>query len=505
MNLASSCRMKEIDRISIEERGFGDLILMENAGIRILEAALSAVDFGDEARVVCFAGSGNNGGDALVIARQLFSMSGNPVTVVISKEEGSAAFEFHLKLCRNLGIRVIIAAGDGRSENKIAEAAAAADIIFDGIAGTGINGALRGRAASLTELINKSSAVKISIDVPSGIGEAYPEDAPAVRADYTLTVGLPKRCLYLPRARACCGIIRRVRIGFPPDVLNAAGLEPDGCEWHLITDDDISRLMPVSSPDDYKNSRGHLAVFAGSPGTTGAASLCAEAALRTRAGLVSLFAGPESFPILAAKHSAVMVKPEPESETGNGRRLPELSIYDAAAAGPGWGTGAERREQLDIIINESRGVLDADAINILAAKAADEGLHPNLSGRWIITPHAGEFKRMFPALDAASPYEAVPAAAEQINAVVLLKGVTTFIAAPDGRTAVLDGCFPRLGTAGSGDVLCGIIGGYAASGMDLFNAAVLGAAIHLRAGVCCGEMREWFTADELLEYIGRSN
>ena len=488
--------MTEIDRISINERGFGGLILMENAGIRILEQASALPCFEPHLPVVCCSGSGNNGGDALVIARQIFSRFDNPVTVVILKEEGSDAYNFNLNLCRSLGIPVLLYGDAGA-------VISGAGIIFDGIAGTGINGALRGPAAALTEAVNGSSGIRFAVDLPSGTGESYREGYPAVRADYTFTVGLPKRTLYLPRVRPFCGEIRTVDIGFPQDLTAACGAEPDGRDWHLITDEDIHRLMPVLAPDDYKNSRGHLAVFAGSKGTAGAASLCAEAASRTAAGLVSLFADEECRTEIAPRHKAVMVKPFKGAGGITG-----LEGFQAAAVGPGW--GFEGREQALLkVIEGSRGVLDADALTILASRIKSSGEYPDLKGRWVLTPHPGEFRRLFPDLDPENdPYSAVPAAAERLNAVVLLKGVTSFIAAPVGRAgvkrqAVLDGNCPALGTAGSGDLLCGIIGGYAASGIDVFDAAVLGAAVHLRAGRSCGDENLWFNADMLLDRIGR--
>ncbi|MDC7228605.1 MAG: NAD(P)H-hydrate epimerase [Spirochaetales bacterium] len=498
MNIVSSFRMKEIDRISIEERGFGNLLLMENAGIRILEAALNDIDF-NKKTVVCAAGSGNNGGDSLVIARQLYSQYNIPVSVIICKDKGSEAFEFHLKLCKNLGID-IFNAGSNADSSSIKNLLANSDIVFDGISGTGISGALRGTAAELTKLINSFELTCLAIDLPSGTGESFRAEYPALRADYTYTVGLPKRSLYLPSAREYCGDIRRVRIGFPGDLTDAVGAEPDGRDWRLINKDDIQRLSPKPGIGDYKNSRGHLAVFAGSPGTSGAASLCAEAGLRSSAGLVSLFADEDTYPVLAGRHKAVMIKPEPDGDSN----LPDLSKYQAAAAGPGWGLTEKRSAQLRRIITESRGVLDADALTLLAALSVQEPDSMDLGCRWVLTSHAGEFRRLIPGIEPLeNPYAAVPAAAEKYNAVVLLKGSVSFIAAPDGRSAVLDGCYPRLGTAGSGDLLCGIIAGYAASGMDLFDAAVLGAAVHLNAARLCGVQRRWFTADELIDYIGR--
>ena len=481
--------MKEIDRISIEERGFGGLILMENAGIRILETAQSSTDFAGRS-VVCAAGSGNNGGDALVIARQIFSGLSNPVSIIIISEEGTPAYNFNLNLCRNLGIR-IINADDRTAESELNTAG----IIFDGLSGTGIKGGLREPAAGLAGLINSSNAFIISIDVPSGLGDAFENGFLSVKADLTLTVGLPKRCLYLPAARSRCGDIKNVGIGFPDDVKNNCELEPDGRCWRLICSDEIDRLMPVLQPGDYKNSRGHLAVFAGSPGTTGAASLCAEAAIRTGAGLVSLIADEDIYPILAAKHNAVMVKPRAADE-----KLPDLKFYNAIAAGPGWGR-KNRGPLLMHLLKNGRGVLDADGINELAATDGG-GKRLDLGGRWVLTPHPGEFRRLFPDTDCMkNPYEAAVNASETLNCVILLKGPVSYVAAPDGRCAVLDGVYPKLGTAGSGDLLCGLIGGYIACGMDIFDAAVLGASVHLRAGRRCGSCREWFSSEDLLEFL----
>ena len=492
MNIVSSSRMKEIDRLAIEEWGFGDLLLMENAGIRILEKAEELYMPEDELPVVCVAGGGNNGGDALVIARQVFSRRKNPVSILIVKNEGSPSYNFHLNICRNLGITIL-----KYPEDDINKAVGQAGLIFDGLSGTGINGALREPLPGLIESLNKSDAKKIAIDVPSGIGDSFRKGYPAIQADCTLTVGLPLRCLYLPEARSFCGNIHTVRIGFPEQLKNQRGTEADGIDCELITDDYISRLMPELKPHDYKNSRGHLAVFAGSKGTSGAAVLCSSAALRTSAGLVSLFTDEEIYTAAASSLASVMVK----SIGKNGKqKLPDLSTYTASAVGPGWGI-SNRNEMLKTILEGSRGILDADGLNVLS-EMIKSGYSPNLGRNWVLTPHPGEFRRLFEDLDwKSNPYSAAVKAAERLNCVIMLKGHVSYIAEPGGRCAVLDGCYPRLGTGGSGDVLAGIIGGYAASGLDVFDAAVLGAAVHLRAGKRCGSGREWFSSEDLLSYL----
>ena len=171
------------------------------------------------------------------------------------------------------------------------------------------------------------------------------------------------------------------------------------------------------------------------------------------------------------------------------------------AVGPGWGTEG-RDGTLEAVLKDGRGVLDADGINVLAGMVSRSGKYPDLGGRWLLTPHAGEFRRLFPGADPlAAPYSAVPAASEQLNAVILLKGAVSFIAAPDGRAAVIDGVCPKLGTAGSGDVLCGLAAGYMTAIDDPFEAAVLAALVHLRAGRRCAEALSWFSADDLLNYL----
>ncbi len=491
MKIVSSSRMQEIDRESINEFGFGDLILMENAGIKILEESLKLPQFTQNIPVISIAGSGNNGGDALVIARHIFSERPNPVTVILKSASGSPAFEKQYQICIKLGIEIV------EFPSEQADALLSGNcIIFDGLTGTGLKSALHESAAGLCERINSSPGTVIAIDIPSGIGEQYCGTWPAVKADLTVTVGLPKRALYLPACRTFCGVIRSVQIGFPEQVINSDIPDEDGLYISLTDEKDIERLMPVLKADSYKNSRGHLAVLGGSEGTLGAASLCAEAAARTSTGLVSLFIDERYYPVLAAKHNSVMVKVL-DSETAADR----VASLAASAVGPGWGAGDERKKLLLELLGISRGVLDADAITILAQMKKSGEKLPDLGNRWVLTPHQGEFKRLFPELNPEHTYTSVYAAAAELNTVVLLKGHVSMIAAPDGRITVIDGLFPQLGTAGSGDILCGIIGGYCASGMNCYDAAVLGALVHLRAGKRCATEHEWFPADMILQYI----
>ncbi|MDC7124845.1 MAG: NAD(P)H-hydrate dehydratase [Spirochaetales bacterium] len=493
MRVSSSLKMQEIDRISIEEKGFGNLLLMENAGIRLLEESLKYITI-ENKRIVCIAGAGNNGGDSLVVARQIFSRYKADVNIIILSEKGTEAFNFNLNLCRNLGLNIVNIKENELDASSLIDSA---DLIFDGISGTGIKGALRGAALDTVNLVNTSHAIKLSIDVPSGIGDSFENGFSAVQADFTFTIGLPKRCLFIPYTRRFCGKIKTIKIGFPEELLNDKFLEPDGVDWILADFDLINEFTPLLNLTDYKNKRGHLAVFAGSHGTTGAAVLCADASIRTSAGLVSLFVDEDIYQICAEKTcSSIMVN------TADDNKVSATEKYNAVVIGPGWGEAESRKSLLLKLIKDSRGVLDADALNLLSVLINKENLKINLQNKWVITPHPGEFKRLFPDLDPINqPFESVTKAAEILNCVVLLKGSVSFISSPDKEGYVVDGVFPKLGTAGSGDLLCGIIGGYMATGLEPFKAAVLGALIHLRSAQRCSSEHEWFSSEDLLSYI----
>jgi NAD(P)H-hydrate epimerase len=380
-----------------------------------------------------------------------------------------------------------------------------ADVVFDGVAGTGIKGGLRSPLSDMVEAINASTAFTVAVDVPSGVSDDFEPDSPLVLADLTLTMGLPKRCMYLPKARAACGSIRRIALGFPP-ALTESGELPG----RLLEETDIGKLVPALSPDAYKHRRGVLAVFAGARGTSGAAVLAATAAARSSAGMVRLFADSQVYPVLASQCRSVMVA-ERESE------LPSLEGHDALLVGPGWGRGEDRLNDLRALVESGLpGVLDADGINLLAemlasgqtgasgGAGASEGGAGTLGGRWVLTPHAGELARLTgdtakKILDA--PFEATAETARRLNAVVMLKSHVTVIAAPDGRYAVVDGLNPSMGTGGTGDVLAGIIGGFLARGVAPYEAACAGAALHDVVGKRCAVERGHFLAEDLLDFL----
>ena len=319
----------------IDDRAQGDwslpgAVLMENAGANGYAAVRAHLWGGASARgpLVFVAGRGNNGGDAFVMARHAHVAGADEVVVALAGGEprGGGATAANLAACRALQIP-IVAGGAARA------ALQRAAWIFDGITGTGLRSSLAPPLAAVVEQINAASGSVVAIDVPSGLRDGY-AGGPLVRAAATVTMGLPKRCLYLPRVRTAVGEILVVAVGFPPALLTDPAI---GC--HLLTGDLLPRLLPAAAPDAHKGTRGHVAVFAGAPGTTGAAHLAGGAAARSGAGLVTLYADRETYALLAPAARSTMCRPL----AATGRRRPGGTAGPSPGAAGGAGLGAECR------------------------------------------------------------------------------------------------------------------------------------------------------------------
>jgi NAD(P)H-hydrate epimerase len=344
--------------------------------------------------------------------------------------------------------------------------------------------------------MNASAGRRVAIDVPSGLGAGFRGGWPVVHAECTLTMGLPKSCLYLPRGRAHCGRILVVEPGFPRPLLQDPEIR---CE--LIDDGTFEAILGPLPVEAHKGDRGRLAVFAGAPGTTGAAWLASHAAARARVGLVSLFADPVTLPLVAPSCRSVMAKPWDTADP----RCFDASRYDALLVGPGWGLGEDRARWLGLLAATSLpGVLDADGITLLARLGGTA--RPRLGGRWVLTPHPGEFARLagVPTEELLDdPMPRVLAAARDLEAVVVLKGHVTFAAEPSGGSWVLDGCNPALATAGSGDVLAGLVAAGLAGGLPAADAARFGVSLHARLGAVARREAGWFIAEDLVPLASR--
>ncbi len=411
--------------------------------------------------VLC--GPGGNGGDGYVVARRL-AQAGWPVWVARSADPkpGTTAAE-HRALwtgeLRPLDVRAL-------------EGAA---LVVDALYGTGLSRPLPADASRVLRAVRQAGVPVCALDAPSGVDADTGAVQEAVAsAALTVTFGALSPAHALQPARARCGAVELVDIGLPPAA--------DVNLW-LNTPELWEARFPWPAVDAHKVQRGQLVVVSGGASATGAARLAARAGLRVGAGLVTVLSPYDALAVNAAALEAVMVRPfDTDAE------LVDLAEEaDCAVIGPGAGVDEETAANLLALAQTGAAlVVDADALTVFREDA--EALFSVLDRDDVLTPHPGEFERVFPGLlkQAPSRVEAARRAAVLAGAVVLLKGSDTVIAAPDGRAAICMNRAPWLATAGSGDVLAGLIGGLLAQGMESFEAACCGAWIHAEAGAGFG-------------------
>ena len=490
MKIVDSRKMAEIDRKTIEEYSIPSNLLMENAGFRVWSAFLR--DFGEyekDSIMVFAAGKGNNGGDACVMARQAYTDGFKQISILSWGTDLDSDGTGQKKYCSNLGIPLVQWETD---REKAEELASGASVIFDGLTGTGLKGRARGGLEEVIQVFNRSKGRKIAVDIPSGLGDEYRKGYPAVKAEVTYTIGLPLISLYLPEGRDFCGRIEVVPICFPKIETENPELPGELINWK-----EVGNLLPVPGKTSWKGPRGHLHIYAGSRGTTGAAMLSSTAAARSLAGLVTLHIDSRVYEAAAGSYGSVMVRPWKIAE-------PAGEIAGPFLVGPGWGLDmiGKRKEWLKNILEgtDTRGVLDADGLTVFGR---GEDLKP-LGGRWIFTPHPGEFSRLtgFSVEEIMEdPMSIVLEYAEKTEVILVLKSHVIYLGFPDGRFRIIDGMNPAMGTGGSGDVLSGIIAGLLTAGAEPENAATAGVCLHQEAGRRARKRFGWFISEDILPLI----
>jgi ADP-dependent NAD(P)H-hydrate dehydratase / NAD(P)H-hydrate epimerase len=466
-------QMGEADRLAIAG-GVPGIELMENAG-RAIADAVSRRWAPQPAVVLC--GPGNNGGDGFVAAR-LLAERGWPARVAL------------LGTVEALRGDAALAAGrwHGAVEPLQPSALDGAALAVDGIFGAGLARPVEGVARAVIEAIDDRRLPVVAIDVPSGVDGATGEvRGIAPRAALTVTFFRKKPGHLLLPGRSYCGDTVLAQIGIPDAVLDrvapdTAANKPD---WWL-------GAFPWPTLGSHKYSRGH-AIVAGGAVMTGAARLAARAAARLGAGLVTVAAPQGAFPIYAAALTGVIVQPIAGLE--DFRALLADPRRNAALIGPGATVGDETQDKtLAILAAGKRTVLDADALTSFSDNP--ETLFSAIRSPCVMTPHDGEFSRLFDT--AGSKPERARRAARQSGAVILLKGADTVIAAPDGRVAINANAPPQLATAGSGDVLAGMVLGLLAQGMEPFAAAAAAVWIH---GAAASRFGPGLISEDLLELV----
>jgi hydroxyethylthiazole kinase-like uncharacterized protein yjeF len=360
-------------------------------------------------------------------------------------------------------------------------------LIIDALFGAGLSRQVGGEPHEMIEAINATGAPVLAVDLPSGVsGTSAAIMGTAVRATETVTFFRKKPAHLLLPGRLHCGRVRVADIGIDARVLEE--IRPQTFE---NTPQVWRKSFPVPRTEGHKYARGHALVLSGELASTGAARMSARAALRAGAGLVTLASPRDALAVNAAALTAVMVRvvdnPVQFAELFNDKR------FNACVIGPGAGVGARTIDFVHTALSARRHlVLDADALTSFAGapERLFESIKVSSDPQVVLTPHEGEFPRLFSDISNKNPgrskLDRVRAAAERSGAVVLLKGPDTTVAAPDGRAVIAANAPPWLATAGSGDVLAGIIAGLMAQGVDAFNAASMGVWMHGEAACQAG-------------------
>jgi NAD(P)H-hydrate epimerase len=483
IRLATAEAMRQADRRVTERYGVPSLVLMENAGRGAADAIERRFGPAGGRRVVVVAGKGNNGGDGLVVARHLAGRGARVHVWLVGRAadvRGDAAA--NLEAVRRAGLPLAEAA-DSAGLADLPSALADADLVVDALLGTGVSGRATGATADAIEVLNGAGRPVCALDLPSGLSADHGRLlGPAVRAQVTVTFGLPKLALFLHPAAAYAGDVELVDLGVP-----RAWLE-EGLDVGLLEAEDAAALLPRRPADSHKGHSGHLLVVAGSLGKTGAAVLAALGALRGGAGLVTCAVPASQQPIVAAHLAEAMTEPLPETEAQTlsakaiDRVLELAGRMDAVALGPGAGLEPETQAALrDLVLAVDRPmVVDADALTALTGQL---GRLRDARGPRLLTPHPGEAGRLLgrSAADVqADRIGSARALAEASGAWVVLKGAGTLVASPgasDVAVVVNPTGNPGMATGGMGDVLTGVAGSLLVQGLG--PEAALRAAVYL--------------------------
>ena len=436
--------------------------LMQRAAAALAARCARLVEGPYGARVAVLVGAGDNGGDALYAGARLARRGARVDAVLVSPERAHAQ-----------GLAALRAAG-GRVARDPRRAVAGSDLVVDGLVGIGGSGGLRAEAAALAELAREHGGLVVAVDLPSGV-DADTGELPGahVVADVTVTFGARKIALVVDPAAAEAGHVDQVDIGLAPFLP-----EPT---VEVLEPADVADRLPRPGRDANKYSRGVVGVLAGSSEFAGAAVLAVGGAIRGGAGMVR-YLGPDDVARQVRHHW-------PEAVTASGK-------VRAWVAGPGLGSDAGRGGALDTVLAAGEpAVVDADGLRFLP---------PRLETPILLTPHAGELARLLGAdrhdVEARRLHNA-RAAAARWNAVILLKGSTTLVVAPDGRVRANPTGTPALATAGSGDVLAGLAGALLAAGLDPFDAGGVAAYVHGAAGRLAAETAGYPSATDVLDAL----
>ena len=508
MKIVSAEEMREIDQRAIDKYGIPGLVLMENAGWRVVQVIEQILESVIGKRVTIFAGKGNNGGDAFVVARHLKNM-GAQVKILITCEtkEITGDAKINLDILEKMDLKVYPLL-NANSLNIVKVALISTDLVIDGIFGTGFKGAVNKYTGKIFDLINQSDKPIVAIDIPSGV-EANTGKVlgPCIKADHTVTMALPKIGLLLEPGASFTGNLYIGDISIPQEAIIEQGIDRYVTDLALI-----KSLFPRRDPEGHKGTYGHVLVVGGSAGMTGAVTLTSQAALKIGAGLVTLGVPRSLNRIMEIKLTEVMTKPLPETDKQVLSQAAKEDIISLAtkanvlAIGPGMSQEASVQELLIELLKEIEIplIIDADGLNALVDNL---DVLKEMQVPVVLTPHPGEMARLTN-LSATEILENKLAIAREKSmewqVTLVLKGNKSIIATPDGKVYINPTGNSGMATAGSGDVLTGIIAGLLGQGLTAENAAVVGTFIHGLAGDKARETEGLYSlvASDIVEYLG---
>ncbi len=474
----SRAQIRAFDAHAKTQCGIPSLLLMENAGRGATDVLVDELYSGDPrgARTVIVCGAGDNGGDGLVIARHLLVRGGRPVVFFAGDPQTvSTDARANLDAWRGIGGEVQWLPPD-EPLSPLSQAAARGEIVVDAFFGTGLSRPIEGWQADVVHAMNASSGPRFAVDLPSGLDpDTGATLGVAVEAKVTATFAHYKLGLLTPSGASLAGLVRVVDIGVPGSIVGLGGAA------QRLDAGDLATFIPPRPPGAHKTSAGHVLVVAGSPGKVGAPQLVARGAMRAGAGVVTIATWPNAVTSIESRVLEAMtarIDPLAIAESLD----PILRGKHAVVVGPGFGLSDDARIAVEYVLAAWQGpiVVDADALTMFAGRPSVLLAAKNA----ILTPHPGELARLLGKTTAQVEGDRFRAARELVAAtgsVVVLKGAHTIVAAPDSRIAVSPVSCPALATAGSGDVLAGVVGALACT-LPRFEAACAGVMLHAGAG-----------------------
>lgn len=468
MKILSADQIRALDAFTIQNEPISSTDLMERASATFVNWFIER--FNPNREVYIFCGPGNNGGDGLAVARLLSHMQYSVKVFIFPSNRYSSDFDINLRRLEKLVPITEI------SSTEYIPILPNAAVVVDAIFGSGLSRPVGGLYADVIKLINDSATIRVAIDIASGLFcDSNNEDPVKVKVDYTFTFQLPKLSFLLPQNEEYTGSWIASDIG-----LHKGFIEKQNSDFTYVGEEELFSILKPRKKYSHKGDYGKALIMAGSYGVMGAAVLSGKACYRAGAGLVKFHTPKCGVQILqSALPEAILGADVAENFIST---LPDLSGFNAVAAGPGWYEGDESANVLRLLFENQnlKLVLDAGALNVLSK---NKDLLNSLPANTILTPHPGEFKRL--AGDFSDDYSRLDGLrkfSEKYKCIVVLKGANTMIALPDGNVSFNSTGNPGMATAGSGDVLTGIIVSLMAQGYNPPLAAKLGVYIHGYAG-----------------------